>query len=170
MNIAKDYTWFLNPSQTAVGCSDQPLYSLKKKIQWKCTDEFPNEKYFAFMGGLHIEQIALKAHGTMLKGTGIEDVIKQAGLKTIGLETAVADVNDIKKARYTLQVPVVCLYKCLKSAYLDDDSHHGTIAIDQWALQQDRVMFEYWYGILNHEINVLMLLRSFKESNLSLMI
>ena len=111
------------------------------------------------MGGLHIEQIALKAHGTMLKGTGIQDVIKQAGLKTIGLETAAADVNGIKKARYTLQILAVCLYRFLKSAYLDDDSHHGTI--DQWALQQDRVMFKYWYGILNHEINVLMLVRSF---------
>ena len=96
-----------------VGCSDQPLYSLKKKIQWKCTDEFPNEKYFAFMGGLHIEQIALKAHGTMLKGTGIQDVIKQAGLKTIGLETAAADVNGIKKARYTLQIPLQILEICL---------------------------------------------------------
>jgi hypothetical protein len=153
MNIAKDYTLYLNPSQTAVGCSDQPLYALKKKIQWACADQFPSNGYFAFMGGLHIEQVALKAHSTMIKGTGLEDIIKQAGLK--------------KKARYTLQVIAVCLFKMLKVAYMDDDSHDDTI--DQWAQRQDHVMLKYWYGILNHEMHILMLVRSFRESTLSLM-
>ena len=36
MNSAKEYTKYLNEDQTvAGGCSDQPLYAWKKKIQWK---------------------------------------------------------------------------------------------------------------------------------------
>ena len=56
------------------------------------------DKYFAFLGGLHIEQVALKAHGTLINGTGLSDIIKGTGFTTIGLDTAVNDVNHIKKA------------------------------------------------------------------------
>ena len=34
MNNAMKYTEFLNPGQTAVGVSDQPLYALKKKFSF----------------------------------------------------------------------------------------------------------------------------------------
>ena len=69
------------------------------------------ESYFAFMGGLHIEQAALICVGQLIKGTGMAEIIKVASLDTVGLETAVCDVNNIKKARYTLQVIAVVLRK-----------------------------------------------------------
>ena len=47
------------------------------------------DKYFALLGGLHIEQVALKAHGSLIQGTGLSDIIKGAGFTTIGLKTAV---------------------------------------------------------------------------------
>ena len=168
MTIAKEYTSYLNSEQTTVGCSDQPLYALKKNIQWACPKEFSNHQYFAFMGGLHIEQVALKAHGSMIKGTGLEDITKQASLATIGLQRAVTDVNDIKKARYTVHVMVPCLFKFLWSAYLED--HKSPETLDHWAANQKSTMFQYWYGVLNHQISTLMLVRSFRESNLALMI
>ena len=104
MNVAIEYIGYLNEKQTAVGCLDCPLYAWKKKIQWACPSRFPMDKYFAFLGGLHIEQVALKAHGTLIKGTGLSDIIKGAGFTTIGLDTAVNDVNHIKKACYTVQL------------------------------------------------------------------
>ena len=68
MKIAKSYISYLSSSQTAVGCSDQPLYALKKKIQWAGLEGFSIDQYFAFLGGLHyhIEQVALKGHGSMV--------------------------------------------------------------------------------------------------------
>ena len=108
MNIAQDYTAYLNPGQITVGCADQPLYALKKQIQWLCPERF-KDYYFCFLGGLHIEHTALLCIGQLLKGTVLETIITSASLDTIGLANAVCDVNDIKKARYTLQVTATCL-------------------------------------------------------------
>ena len=58
MNIAVSYTQYLNPSQTAIGSSDLPLYALKKNIQWARPTEFPQDVYFCFLGPLHIEHAA----------------------------------------------------------------------------------------------------------------
>ena len=40
MKISVAYTNYLNPGQVAVGCSDLPLYALKKVIQMSCADVF----------------------------------------------------------------------------------------------------------------------------------
>ena len=66
------YTKYLNPSQTAVSCSDQPLYALKKVIQWSYPEIFPEKDFFAFLGPMHIEQAALSAHGQLIRGTGLD--------------------------------------------------------------------------------------------------
>ena len=58
MRIAVSYTRYLNPEQVAVGGSDQPLYAIKKMIQWAMGEEF-SHSYFAFMGGLHLEKVSL---------------------------------------------------------------------------------------------------------------
>ena len=122
MTVAKQYTKFINEEQTTVGCSDQPLYAWKKKLQWAYPSEFSTESYFAFMGGLHTEQQLLKINGQLIKGTGIDEIIDQAGLPIIGLKTALCDVNDIKKARYTVQVIAPCLYKNLMFAHAQSNS------------------------------------------------
>ena len=116
MKISVAYTNYLNPGQIAVGCSDLPLYALKKVIQMSHANVFSNS-YFAFMGGLHIEQAALVCIGQLIKGTGMGDIINASSLDTVGLETAVCDVNNIKKARYTLQVIAVVLMKKLGDAF-----------------------------------------------------
>ena len=62
MHMAVEYTQYLNPGQIAVGCSDQPLYALKKNIQ----HTHPNtlrDNYFYFMDELHIEQELLVCIG-----------------------------------------------------------------------------------------------------------
>ena len=69
------------------------------------------------MGGLHIEQAALVCVGQLITGSGMEDNVSYASLDTIGLKTAVCDVNNIKKVRYTLQVIAVVLMRKLQDAY-----------------------------------------------------
>ena len=83
MNI--DFTNFINPSQVPVGCSDQPLYALKKKIMWSYPSKSPSNAYFAFLGGSHIEQQCFSLHGELIGGTGLEDIVKQGSLSIIGL-------------------------------------------------------------------------------------
>ena len=69
MSMNLRYTKFLSPSQTAVTCSDQPLYFLKKVIQWSCPNLFADIYFFAFLGPMHIEQNSLSAHGDLIRGT-----------------------------------------------------------------------------------------------------
>ena len=107
------YTKYLNPSQTAVSCSDQPLYALKKVIQWSYPEIFPEKDFFAFLGPMHIEQAALSAHGQLIRGTRLDTIIDNSVLTTIGLETSLCDANSIKKARYTIQVVSCVLYNCI---------------------------------------------------------
>ena len=84
-------------------------------IQWAYPDIF--DQYFCFMGGLHIEQAALVCVGQFITGSGMDDIVSLVSLDTIGLKTAVCDVNNIKKARYTLQVIAVVLMRELQDAY-----------------------------------------------------
>ena len=112
MKTSMEYTQYLIPGQVTVCVSDQPLFALKRSIQLARPDEFRN--YFCFMGGLHIEQAALVCLGQLITGTGLDDIISKTSLDTVGLKTAVCDVNNIKKARYTLQVIAVALTKKTK--------------------------------------------------------
>ena len=71
--------------------------------------------YFAVMGPLHIKQAGLVCIGLLIKGTGLDEV-----LALVNVQTAVCDVNNIKKARYALQLIAAVLMRNLKDAYLHD--------------------------------------------------
>ena len=148
-----------------MGCSDCPLYALKKKLQWANPGVFPIKKYFAFMGGMHIEQQLLKINGQLTKGTGMDDIIGKAGLEYIALETAFTDVNDMKKARYALQVEITCLYKMLLAAY---SALGSAMELMRWVEQQTNPMFRYWYEVLLFQINMLLFVRSLRKSDIML--
>ena len=73
MNIAIHYTRYLNEGQgAAIGCSDQPLYAWKKKLQWSYPDRFSKNAYLAVMGGMHIEPQLLKINGELVTGSGLD--------------------------------------------------------------------------------------------------
>ena len=91
----------------------------------------------------------------------------QAKLSYIGLKTAFCDVNDIKKALYSVEVVVICLYKQLSIAHLESGTQ---LDIEKWAEGQHGTMFKYWYSVLRFQMTTLMLVRSFRESNLLLLI
>ena len=76
-----------------------------------------------------------------------------------------------KKARYTLQVIAVVLVKKMGDAFREYKS--GTdddMTFDDWASIQITPMFKYWYNILHSIKMVFMLVRSFREANLDLLI
>ena len=49
--------------------------------------------------------------------SGMDVILKTAALDTIGLKITVCDVNNIKNARYSLQVIAVVLSKLLKKVF-----------------------------------------------------
>ena len=136
MEVAIQYTKYLHKGQgTAIGCSDQPLYAWKKKLQWAYPLQFSKMSYFAIMGGLHLEQQMLKINGQLVAGSGLDDIMDKAKLSYIGLQTAFCDVNDIKKALYSVQAVIVCLYKQLSLAH---DASGRPLDIDAWAITPRR--------------------------------
>ena len=99
----------MNPAQiTAVECSDQPIYALSKINQWL----FPK---FALLGGLH--KALLTTHGNLIGGSGLDELLGDRQIETIGLQTAALDVNHIHKGRYAIQLPLVAIYSSLKKAH-----------------------------------------------------
>ena len=121
------------------------------------------------MGGLHIEQAALVCIGQLVTGTGLEDIKTYASLDTVGLKSAVCDVNNIKKAWYTIQVIAAVLSKQLKLAFNSRDNKDQVFSA--WIkVQLGSPMFNYWYNVLQSIKNVLLLLRSFREANFDLFI
>ena len=106
MSINRKITNFLNTSQTPLDVCDQPVYASTRTIQWRFPTEFGMESYFSLLAGLHIEQSILVIHGKLIDGSGVREIFNTNELSIIGTSVAV-DVNDIKRARYCLQV-VVC--------------------------------------------------------------
>ena len=98
MKLAVEYTQYLNPGQIAIGCSDQPLYALKKRDGGHC------RCFFA---------------------------------RYCRPSTAVCDVNNIKKDRYTLQVIAAILMRNMQEAYEESEvgsGNNGTF--QQWTYTQ----------------------------------
>ena len=102
---------------------------------------------FAFFRPLYTKQIFLVCTGEMIKGTGQEDLLSFYGLSTVGLSTAMCDVNYIKKA---------AVYKS-KDFYL-------------WCKEQEEESFIYFFGILKHLLNINQLVRSIREASFDLFV
>ena len=122
MSTVRNYTSYINPGQTTVICADQPLYALQKSISWAYAAQFIKEDsqvmhILPFFGPLHIEQNLLSCAGELVKGTGLDDVLRSAGVLMIGITTAFCDVNNIKKARYAGQVMAPVLQTLLHDSY-----------------------------------------------------
>ena len=67
-NMVKAITANVNPGQPVVITADQPVYALRKQLQWIFPDEFRN--FLWMLGPLYIEQNFIKAIGDWLEGSG----------------------------------------------------------------------------------------------------
>ena len=103
----------LNPDQTPIDVSDQPVYALTKELQFRHPEIF--SQYFPIFGQLHIEQSLLVIYGQLIEGSGLVQILTENKFYLLGL-SAVADVNNVKRARYTLQITLCALYIKLREA------------------------------------------------------
>ena len=151
MNQNIKWTETLNPGQTPVDVSDQPMYALTKTLQYQYPDEF--SKYFAVFGQLHIEQALLVVHGLLIKGCGLVEILTQNKFSTIGMAAAV-DVNNIKRARYTVQITLCALFSKLEEAA--GESLTSMSAYDWLCTKStDKVVFLYWKMVMELEMHIL---------------
>ena len=88
-------------------------------------------------------------------------------LSVVGTDVIV-NVNDIKKARYCIQVCACAIYKKLKEAHKESNS---ILPVMDW-LQKGRSnqseMSFYWNIILHVELSILVFIRSIREGNFTL--
>ena len=67
-------------------CSDKPLYALQKSISWAYAAQFIKEesKVDILPVLVHFKKILLSCIGELVKGTGLGDVLKSAGVLMVG--------------------------------------------------------------------------------------
>ena len=166
MKIIMQTVNFLNPGQIPVDVSDQPVYALTKELQWRKPEEFGENFYFAMFGGLHLEHTLLLIHGELIQGSGLYEILHINNVSIIGTG-AVVRANHIKQARYCLQVALCAIYLKLKDALNEEGSATSPI---EWLKSKAKIsqMCNYWHIIMKLQIEILLFIRSIRESNFTL--
>ena len=85
MDVINRAVEHLNPGQVPVLTVDQPLFAIKKIIQWNWPESYGEDKFVVLLGGLHIEMETLGTLGDLLERNGWTNVFTQAGIATPGL-------------------------------------------------------------------------------------
>ena len=105
--IQLNVKWTAVFGQIPVDVSNQPVYALTKELQFHHPEMF--SQYFPIFGQPHIEQSLLVIHGQLIEGSELVQILTENKFFMIGL-SAVTDVNNTKRARYTLQITLYALF------------------------------------------------------------
>lgn len=172
MDKIRETVTFLNPGQTPVITADQPLYALMKQIQWTWPD-YDEKKFVIMFGGLHIELAALRSVGTLLEGSGWTSAINEAGIASSGTAESFLTASSITRTRFAHQVTACALYKLMKEAYqkyCTDADNDTRQTFDEWcdSQLQRSPQFQFWHMVLDMELAIFMLIRSFREGDFDL--
>ena len=165
----------LNPGQTPVIAADQPIYAVAKQIQWHRLDQYDEEKLVMMFGGLHIEMAAPKSIGTLLRDSGWTGALTDAGIASTGTAESFLTASSITRTRQMHQITACCLHKLMKITYSDyctetAVSYDGVQRFEAWcdSRKQQSPQFQFWYLVLSMELEILSLIRSFREANFDL--
>ena len=109
MNITPNTINTLNFDQILVDTGDQLIFVLKNDLMIRFPDKFGLNKYFYLFGSLHIEKSLLIICDQIIKCSGLNEIICTCGLSIVGADSLVA-VDDIKRARYCIQVGACVIY------------------------------------------------------------
>ena len=103
----------LNPGQTIVDMSDQPVYALSKRLQQTYPYKFGQGKYCPMFGGLHIEKLFFEIHGQFVAGSGLPQFLNYSKLSITGAGNIALNVPNITSARYLIQVCLCAEFKAM---------------------------------------------------------
>ena len=114
MNIISNKINTLNPGQIPADTANQPIFALTKEFMIRFPEKFGPDKYFFLFGSLHIEKSLLIICGQVIKSGGFDEIMCTCGLFIVGADSSVT-VNNIKRARYCLQVGACVIYSKTKA-------------------------------------------------------
>jgi len=139
MEKIRDTVAFLNPGQTPVIAADQPLYAL----------------------------------GTLLEGSGWTSAIVEAGVASSGTAESFLTASSVTRTRLAHQITACTLYKFMKEAcqdYCTEESERFTLTFKEWCDQRltESPQFQFWHLVLDMELIIFTLIRSFREGNFEL--
>ena len=160
MNIISNTINTLNADQIPVDTADQPIFALTRELMIRFPDKFGPDKYFCLSGSLHVEKSLLIICGQVIKGSGLDEIMCTCGLSIVGADSLVT-VNDIKRARYCLQVGACVIYSKLKQVHMDNGSDELILS---WLANKSKIneMCFYWKLILELMIDLLVFIRSLR--------
>jgi len=168
MTVVMKAVEHLNPGQAAVIAFDQPLYALAK-IQWRYPDTMGEDKLVVMLGGLHIELAVLKAIGSWLLGIGWTEAVAQAGITTTGRVESLVTSAHITRTRYVHQVTASSLSILQQRAYKNyyAECAENALPFPEWRKDQASKIpqFQFWNMTLMFELLILILVRSFRQSD-----
>ena len=142
---------------------DQPLFTIAKRIHWSLPELYGEEKFVIMFGGLHIE--------IALSGSELTSALCDAEIASLGTADSFLKASHVTKTRHAHQDPAVSLYMLLKKAYLQScHSKELSMSLEEWCCQRNRESqtFKYWYLMLLLEIDVLIFIRSLRDSDFAL--
>ena len=91
---------------------------------------------------MHVEKSLLVIHGEFIKGIGLAEILGTCNLSVIGAQNTLVNANDIKGARYALQVSMCAVFAKLKEAHKGSDS---TKPIWEWLNEKsENINCLYW--------------------------
>ena len=101
----------------------------------------------------------------MINRSGLLEILTENKFSTIGL-SAVVDVNNIKRARYTLQITLCAMFKLLRDTFPENCD----LSPYDWLTQKstESTSFLYWKMFIDLEVLIHIYVRSIREGNFKL--
>jgi hypothetical protein len=155
---------YINPNQIPVIAADQPLFALAKQIQWTYPDLYGEDKYFFFLGDLHIEQVIYAILESYFEDSGWLDLLGRANITIHG-------VAKIKRSRNAHHITAAVLHIKLKDAYTTylSETDEPLLFADWCSAQCEEVpQFLYWYKGLQLELIAFTFLHAVRTGNFPL--
>ena len=129
------------------------------------------DKLVIMLGGLHIELAVLKAIGSWLSGSGWTEAVAKAGITSAGRAESLVTSAHITRTRYAHQVTASSLYILQQRAYKKYlESVEDAFSFPDWCKDQAKKIpqFQFWNMTLKFELLILILVRSFRQSDFTL--
>ena len=112
--------------------------------------------------------MGLSAHGQLIKGTGLLVTIiynYPVCIDYYCLETVLCDSNSIKKGSRYIPSFSLHLYGLLIAAF--ENSSYCKNNYYEWFIEmKGNTSFKYWYRVLDLEKDIILIVRSLRQSNL----
>ena len=118
------------------------------------------------MGGLHIEMCILVTHGEFVDGSGLYKILSKSSMSIIETQNLLTG-SHVKTTRYCIKVAVSAIYLKLIKAHRRSSSDLEPI---KWLEEVSKTspMCNYWKMILGFQLEILLYVRSLRESNFKL--